>query len=540
MKKIFLSLLCIFIFHQKIFSQAPAFEWVNVNELLSDSLFNVQGQNFVRHGWGMDTWTARTNEHFATTTNFGEVVLEEINNAGVVMANIYLGPDVYVIDYEITNDSGIVILANFYNMLYINGLDSLAANIPTANFNNYALFCIDGNNGTIRWKRNISATYSQNREPRALFERDNGEIYYAINDFIGDDYIKKINANGNDVDSIKIGGAVWISDFTIDNADQLHVTGATSGGEILQIGNISIPINESYAFFLGKMNLNGNGLWAHVFHDVTFHHPDLVVSNSGNAYIAGYLMDTTNIAGLHLEGAQWVYDFYLAKFDANGNVQWARETPDQSTITGDFNLSEYERLQIDAAENVTIYGTLRGNIDFGNNVHPQNANITDHRFLLLTYQTNGTPLWSKNFSSGNYPKITQDVLMFQGNYYVTAQTSDQNIYQFDTVQVNFEFQQNMMFAKLIPLSATGIFDEPYEQINVELYPNPANHILNIKVESSASPYFYQLTDALGKIILQGKCEGVQTQIDVANFPKGVYYFNLKTNEKLTTKKILIY
>ena len=71
--------------------------------------------------------------------------------------------------------------------------------------------------------------------------------------------------------------------------------------------------------------------------------------------------------------------------------------------------------------------------------------------------------------------------------------------------------------------------ETFEINNIKLYPNPVLSILNIKVESNLINQPYDIFDSLGRVVLKGKLNDVDTTINVEQLSKGIYYLKLSDN-----------
>jgi hypothetical protein len=74
--------------------------------------------------------------------------------------------------------------------------------------------------------------------------------------------------------------------------------------------------------------------------------------------------------------------------------------------------------------------------------------------------------------------------------------------------------------------------------NIEIYPNPASNILNIKVDAVLIGKNYSLYDNLGKNILGGKLHSEISHINMADLTKGVYflYIDGKLNQVIKVIK----
>ena len=72
--------------------------------------------------------------------------------------------------------------------------------------------------------------------------------------------------------------------------------------------------------------------------------------------------------------------------------------------------------------------------------------------------------------------------------------------------------------------------EAFDKSSLNLYPNPISSIVNIKVGANIVNQPYTITDAVGKIILNGKLNAEYNTINVEHLSKGVYYIKIANNK----------
>ncbi len=70
-----------------------------------------------------------------------------------------------------------------------------------------------------------------------------------------------------------------------------------------------------------------------------------------------------------------------------------------------------------------------------------------------------------------------------------------------------------------------------------IYPNPFNTSLVIEI-SNGSVVDYQITDALGRLMLTGRSNGTRTEIGTETFPAGIYWIRLNNESGSATQKII--
>ena len=79
------------------------------------------------------------------------------------------------------------------------------------------------------------------------------------------------------------------------------------------------------------------------------------------------------------------------------------------------------------------------------------------------------------------------------------------------------------------LDCTSLDTETFDTVALKLYPNPVLNILNVKVDSNLINQPYDVVDGLGRVILNGNINDVDTVINVEQLSKGVYYLKVSDN-----------
>jgi surface protein len=85
------------------------------------------------------------------------------------------------------------------------------------------------------------------------------------------------------------------------------------------------------------------------------------------------------------------------------------------------------------------------------------------------------------------------------------------------------------------LDCATLGSEIFDAISLNLYPNPVISILNIKVDDNLINEPYDVFDSLGRVVLKGKLNDIDTSINVEQLSKGIYY--LKVSDKSARKFI---
>jgi hypothetical protein len=162
--------------------------------------------------------------------------------------------------------------------------------------------------------------------------------------------------------------------------------------------------------FIIKYDANGNALWAAQPNTGSGLIYRAGLDTNGNLYVAGIFGSATiQFGGTILTNSSQPneYDFFLVKYDVNGNVLWAR-------VGGPCELGG---MRTDGTGNCYLTAASTGTADFGNIV-PTNGDL-----YVAKYDNNGNALWAQS-AVGAYPlDIAVDA---SGNSYLTGYLSANN------------------------------------------------------------------------------------------------------------------
>jgi len=87
------------------------------------------------------------------------------------------------------------------------------------------------------------------------------------------------------------------------------------------------------------------------------------------------------------------------------------------------------------------------------------------------------------------------------------------------------------------ITAVGISESDLQNA-ISISPNPANDIINLKVNSSMLGSTYRMIETTGRVILTGKIASENSEIDISNLSKGIYFLEILINGKRQTLKIV--
>lgn len=91
-------------------------------------------------------------------------------------------------------------------------------------------------------------------------------------------------------------------------------------------------------------------------------------------------------------------------------------------------------------------------------------------------------------------------------------------------------------------SQVGIYENEFDAIQLQVYPNPANNLFTIQIADieKYKAVNYIITDIKGNVVLSNKCANSKTVIDVSEFAGGFYFVQVfDRNQLLNTTKLSI-
>ena len=87
---------------------------------------------------------------------------------------------------------------------------------------------------------------------------------------------------------------------------------------------------------------------------------------------------------------------------------------------------------------------------------------------------------------------------------------------------------------------TGIKNETKTSMSLVVFPNPTTSFLNLQIaDLKTEQLTYQLTDAIGKLIIENKITESSTQINMNAQAEAIYFLNIiQNNQTVKTFKII--
>ncbi|OHD12758.1 MAG: hypothetical protein A2086_07205 [Spirochaetes bacterium GWD1_27_9] len=240
-----------------------------------------------------------------------------------------------------------------------------------------------------------SKGYPQDDEAKAIAIDNNNNVYIVgygsnlIYDTTKHDWwIKKFDSNGKE-------DLNWNKKFDGNNNydnDEVNAIAIDSNNNVYVGGYCS---NYKY-WWIKKFDSNGNEIWDKGF-DGNNGWDSIVIDSNNNIYVAGY--------GSTLISSSSSYDWWIKKFDSNGNEIWDRR------FDGNNGWDKTTSIAIDTNNNVYVTG-------YGYNLVSSSSN---NDWWIKKFDSNGNEIWDKRFDGNNgWDEATSIAIDTNNNVYVVG------------------------------------------------------------------------------------------------------------------------
>mgnify|MGYP002078534464 CR=1 FL=1 len=381
----------------------------------------------------------------------GDFSLKKFNQSGDLLFNKILLGKLLISDVQTDPSGNIYIKGLFMDTLKIDSVNYLINNSASGNVQYYIIKL--NSSGDYIWKKNLSVDYPGNYFFGGF--KVTGNSLYTGMQRLNLNYIKVLDPAGSEIQSIQINSQ---STFTISSIDtdplgNIIAGGASAMGSI-NIGGLAATAPNTYNFYIAKLSSSGSGIWIKFVKDITFQKITVSSDKDGNIFASGDLSGSFFFGNIQAQGNQWIYDFFLTKLDPSGNFIWVREVPETATITGDVQKGRYNCFCFDIHGNIYFTGTLRGNMNWGNNVITTASGYSD--IIILKYDQNGNVISGKVAGGSGSDRADEISSDYMGNVFISGNTGPSA--NFDSIAVSGSGNINSFIAKYFDGEFPGTLD----------------------------------------------------------------------------------
>jgi len=407
--------------------------------------------------------------------------------------------------------------------------------------------------GVLQWVNSISnITYGWNNYDNFGLDVDNHQNVYVIFNGSGNDKaaeLIKYNSNGSLEWRRRYGGVFpRQTNFLCLKIDEFGY---------IYVGGINFPRGT----FVRKFDPQGNLIWIGHYHKYVFLE-SMDVDSTGSAYTIGGSYDSTRILRFSNTGNfMWVRvfrkDYNNIGYDYRKRILIGRDSKILSTfpviVSGDFNNDIYVLKLNSYGETIwqNIYARDsssyeytsalreddRGDVYVSGYSYSNEAGIND-TYVILQYN-----------SSGETVRVIREIgTEVHNRFYTMDMVVDKNRNIIITGYANDSvFYDNGLTFKLV--QPVGVTQTSYKvPTNFKLYqsyPNPFNPNTKIKFQiSKLSDVKMTVYDIIGREVAtlvneKLKAGSYEVKWDGAGYPSGVYFYQLKVDDYVDTKKMLL-
>ena len=174
-----------------------------------------------------------------------------------------------------------------------------------------------------------------------------------------------------------------------DQYNNVYSTGVFDSA--IAFGNTSLVNLYSYtSYYLNKFNTDGVVQWAKQFEVFGSSFAPVIAQKNDFIYIAGVYYDTIRLNSTTILSSPNVYSVFLAKFDLNGNLQWAKN------YLGTAGTKQCHGITINSLNQLCITGRFKGTIAFDSHIL---TSLSSNSAYLFKTDLNGNVIWAVNSSS---------------------------------------------------------------------------------------------------------------------------------------------
>ena len=354
-----------------------------------------------------------------------------------------------------------------------------------------------------------------------------GSISLTNNSLFGDIFIAKYDAAGNVLWAKSAGGTNSDGGIGIgvDGSGNSYVTGyfrATAS-----FGSTTLTSSGLSNAFVAKYDAAGNVMWAKRAGGTgSDNGNDISADGSGNSYVTGIFSGTATFGSFTLTSSG-LSDVFIGKYDAAGNVLWAKKAGGTGSDYGNG-------IAVDGSSNSYVTGIFSGTATFGSISLTSNGSAD---IFIAKYDTVGNVLWAKGAGGIGFGGGIGIALDGSGNSYVTG--SFNNTVSFGSITLVSSGSDDVFIIKLGTFTGTT---EEFSATDFAVWPNPFASAFQLKLTSSAgTAATVILSDILGREVHRQQLAAAESSHYVtppADLPVGMYLLQVVQGQEVRQLRVV--
>lgn len=211
----------------------------------------------------------------------------------------------------------------------------------------------------------------------------------------------------------------------VDNNGDVIVTGYFTVDSIV-FGNVTLLNPNNTSMFVVKYDASGNVVWARAAHaSYGINGSGIACDANGNIYVTGDFSGSSASFGSTsvLNPNSVAQMLFVVKYDSNGNDLWSRN----AVSTGMYAQEEARAVCVDPLGNAYISGYFSApNIYFGS--YQLTNSTTNIDGFIVKYDGNGNVAWARNISGDDGEDITSLAIDPAGSLYAAGYFSSDTVH----------------------------------------------------------------------------------------------------------------
>ena len=343
-------------------------------------------------------------------------------------------------------------------------------------------------------------------------------------------FVVKYDPLGNVLWARRAGGSSsdWGHAIAADATGNSYLTGHFSSNSII-FGTDTLTNSSGNHLFVVKYDAPGNVVWARSTQGGLYDEGNgIAADDSGNCYVSGdFNGDSTTFGAITLTSDSSA-DIFVVKFDTSGTVVWAKRAGGNSTEYG-------TGIAMDGSSNIYVTGYFASDIITFDSSSLTNYGSTN--IFVAKYDLAGTVIWAKSATGSFGDRCFGIAADGDGNSYVTGDFSN-GITFGSTTLTNNSFA-DIFIAKLSGL-ATGIEEMQTDKETLQIFPNPFSSQTVLQSTGVLHNASLIIEDIFGQRIKEANnLNGQRFILQREGLPCGIYFILLTEESKIIAVKKLI-
>jgi len=511
------------------FAQAPSWLWVKSAAATGDI-----GPNSVAVDASGNIYMAGDFDY--PTITFGSITLTNNDNSDIFLVKYDVNGNVLwaktaggtsqwddLNSIAVDLSGNVYVVGTFNSAIFTFGSITLTKTSTNGESDDDVFVAKYDSNGNVLWAKSAGGN-SWDEAWNVVVDNTSGSVYV-----IGDFGSPSITFGSYTLTNTTTGCGNFIVKYNSNGNVLWAINSSFEGIALDALGNFYTMSSSNDQSFLCKYDASGNQLWSKNAGGTGYYCDNLVLDVSGNIYmVADFDSPTITFGSIKLTN-NGNADILLVKYDANGNILWAKSA-------GGTGPDYPNSLVVAASGNVYIGGIFDSpSLTFGTTtLSNTGSHIETDDIFLAKYATNGSVLWAKSVGGTDYEEAFI-ALNASENIYVAGYFHSPSL-TFGSITLTNTSIDCDYDGFLAKLGSPNAINEINYLSDINVFPNPASNTISIKAVQHST---IGILNIHGKLILSIPASiNSVTTIDISSLPSGIYFAQAVTEKGVVIRKFV--